>query len=100
MLETFRSQPVKFLVQSFRLNQFPAPLRRFWAENYQPYRGSIFVLGRRLEGASGEEHGFELIIVIFDIAGLSGARGVRVRSGPCAGARSGTRPGRAWRRAR
>ncbi len=61
LLETFREEPVVFLVQSFRLNQFPAPLRRFWAENYQPYRDSVFVLGRRLAGRAGSRSEFDLI---------------------------------------
>ncbi len=60
--QRFRREPIKFLVQSFRLNQFPIELRRFWAENYQPYRASVFVAGRRLAGASGTTSGFELIV--------------------------------------
>ena len=58
----FRKRPVAFMVQSFRLNQFPVELRRFWAENYQPYRASVFVAGRRLEGARGESADVELIV--------------------------------------
>jgi hypothetical protein len=60
--QRFRGEPIKFLVQSFRLNQFPPALRQFWAENYQPYRASVFVAGRRLEGARGETSGFELLV--------------------------------------
>jgi hypothetical protein len=60
--QRFRGEPIKFLVQSFRLNQFPLELRRFWAENYQPYRASVFVAGRRLEGARGATRPFELIV--------------------------------------
>ncbi len=62
MLQTFRRTPIKFLVHSFRLNQFPVELRRFWAENYQPYRASVFVAGRRLAGARGSEASFELFV--------------------------------------
>jgi hypothetical protein len=62
MLRTFRRTPIKFIVQSFRLNQFPVELRRFWAENYQPYRASVFVAGRRLSGARGGEASFELFV--------------------------------------
>jgi len=62
MEQRFRGEPIKFLVQSFRLNQFPLELRRFWAENYQPYRASVFVAGRRLEGAGGTTAPFELIV--------------------------------------
>lgn len=62
MEQRFRGVPIKFLVQSFRLNQFPLELRRFWAENYQPYRASVFVAGRHLEGERGATRGFELIV--------------------------------------
>ncbi len=62
MEQRFRAEPIKFLVQSFRLNQFPLELRRFWSENYQPYRGSVFVAGRRLEGGRGATSPFELIV--------------------------------------
>jgi hypothetical protein len=62
MERTFRETPIKFIVQSFRLNQFPLELRRFWAENYQPYRAAVFVAGRRLGGARGERHDFELLV--------------------------------------
>ncbi|MFI5215408.1 MAG: hypothetical protein ACHQ3O_02610, partial [Candidatus Limnocylindria bacterium] len=60
--QRFRGEPIKFLVQSFRLNQFPLELRRFWSENYQPYRASVFVAGRHLEGGRGATSGFELIV--------------------------------------
>jgi hypothetical protein len=62
MLRTFRRTPIKFLVQSFRLNQFPVELRRFWTENYQPYQASVFVAGRRLSGGRGAEASFELFV--------------------------------------
>jgi hypothetical protein len=58
MQQFFRNKPVHYLVESFRLNQFPVELRRFWAEHYQPYRESVFVAGRRLEG----EASFELLV--------------------------------------
>jgi hypothetical protein len=62
MMRTFRDEPVKFILQSFRLNQFPVALRRFWAENYQPYQASVFVAGRRLEGGAGTRHDFDLLV--------------------------------------
>jgi hypothetical protein len=61
LVDEFRSTPVLFLVQSFRLDQFPAEVRRFWFENYQPYRASVFVAGRRLSGARGQRSEFELV---------------------------------------
>jgi uncharacterized membrane protein YhaH (DUF805 family) len=57
-----RKRPVRYLVQSFRLNQFPVEVRRFMADNYQPYHASVFVAGRRLEGPSGGRDEFELIV--------------------------------------
>jgi hypothetical protein len=55
MMRTFRGQPIAFIVQSFRLNQFPVELRRFWAENYQPYRASVFVAAYRWLPFSGPQ---------------------------------------------
>jgi hypothetical protein len=62
MLRTFRETPIHFIVESFRLNQFPVELRRFWAENYQPYYASVFVAGRRLSGPAGSELPFEILV--------------------------------------
>lgn len=62
LLEDLRRRPVKFVVQSFRLNQFPVEVRRFLADNYQPYRASVFVAGRHLAGSEGEQSEFELIV--------------------------------------
>jgi hypothetical protein len=62
MIRIFETRPIKFIVESFRLNQFPVELRRFWAENYQPYRASVFVAGRRLEGRRGMRREFGLIV--------------------------------------
>jgi hypothetical protein len=62
LLERFRQEPLHYLVQSFRLNQFPVELRRFWADNYQPYRASVFVAGRRLAGARGETSAVEILV--------------------------------------
>lgn len=60
--KTFRSEPVPYLIESFRLRQFPDELQSFWATNYQPYRASVFVAGRRLAGAAGAAQPFELIV--------------------------------------
>jgi hypothetical protein len=62
MMGTFREEPIKFIVQSFRLNQFPVELRRFWAENYQPYRASVFLAGRELSGGPDDPIAFDLIV--------------------------------------
>jgi hypothetical protein len=61
LIQQFRDESILFIVESFRLNQFPVEVRRFWADNYQPYRASVFVAGRRLEGHSGSSSVFELV---------------------------------------
>jgi hypothetical protein len=62
LMRRFRRVPVKYLVHSFRLQQFPPELRAFFAENYQPYFGSVSVAGRRFEGGRGDRADFELIV--------------------------------------
>lgn len=62
VIERFREERVAFLLESFRLSQFPVEVRRFWDENYQPYSGSVFVAGRRLSGNRGEQAEFELVV--------------------------------------
>ncbi len=62
LIDRFRRAPVKYLVHSFRLQQFPAELRSFFTDNYQPYFGSVSVAGRRLEGKRGESRSFELLV--------------------------------------
>jgi hypothetical protein len=61
LIQQFRAERIAFIVESFRLNQFPVEIRRFWADNYQPYRASVFVAGRRLGGRSGSSSAFELV---------------------------------------
>jgi len=62
LIQQFRDESIAFIVESFRLNQFPLEVRRFWADNYQPYRASVFVAGRRLEGRGGSSRAFELVV--------------------------------------
>jgi hypothetical protein len=62
LIARFRTEQVHYLVESFRLNQFPTPVRRFWDENYQPYHGSVFIAGRRFQGDAGSHSDFELLI--------------------------------------
>ncbi|MFV1977914.1 MAG: hypothetical protein ACC649_01045, partial [Myxococcota bacterium] len=62
LIQQFRDEPIVFIVESFRLNQFPVEIRRFWSDNYQPYRASVFVAGRRLEGRGGSSSVFELVV--------------------------------------
>jgi hypothetical protein len=62
VIERFKAARIHYLVQSFRLNQFPPEIQRFFAEHYQPYRGSVFVAGRQLAGEAGEAMDFDLIL--------------------------------------
>jgi hypothetical protein len=60
--EHFRTRPIHYLVQSFRLNQFPLELRRFFARHYQPYRDSVFVAGSRVRAEAGQPVELELLV--------------------------------------
>lgn len=62
LLYQFRTEPIHYLVQSFRLNQFPEEITDFWRDHYQPYRGSVLVAGRLLEGGPGGSEDFDLLI--------------------------------------
>jgi hypothetical protein len=62
LLRRFRNEPVHYLVQSFRLNQFPTPVRRFWDAHYQPYRDSVFVAGSRLAGDADDRVELDLLV--------------------------------------
>jgi hypothetical protein len=61
LIQQFRDESILFILESFRLSQFPLEVRQFWADNYQPYRASVFVAGRRLGGRSGSSSEFELV---------------------------------------
>src|SRR5262249_5644194 len=79
LIARFRAEPVHYLVQSFRLNQFPPPVLRFWDENYQPYRDSVFVAGRRLQGDAGQQGEFDLLMAApYRWLPIGGARAIRV----------------------
>ncbi len=62
LIAAFRAKPVKFVVGSWRLAQFPRPIQRFWVENYQRYHGAVRVAGRRLAGPAGVEIPFEIVV--------------------------------------
>jgi len=76
---------VHYLVQSFRLNQFPTPVLRFWDENYQPYRDSVFVAGRRLQGDAGQKGEFDLLMTApYRWLPIGGLYSIRVDGEPLA----------------
>lgn len=61
-IQEFRRRPVKFLVSSWRLQQFPAEVQRFWSRHYVPYRDNVFVPGRELNGEEGTELLFDILV--------------------------------------
>ncbi len=89
-IEEFQEKQVKYVVASYRLNQFPRLVRDFWQDNYIPYLGSVMVAGRRL-APSSEEQSFELVVdgdylwlpstppALIEIDGVEVATGQRVR---------------------
>ena len=75
LMEAFRSEPVHYLVESFRLRQFPPDVRRFWASNYQPYRASVFVAGADLIQSTGRESDPQTAQAVLIATALSGVIG-------------------------
>ncbi len=61
-LDEFRARPVRFMVSSWRMNQFPPAIQSFWREHYQPYFASVWVPGRRISGRAAEAQTLELIV--------------------------------------
>jgi hypothetical protein len=62
VIERFKQARIHYLVDSFRLNQFPPEIRDFFSDHYQPYRASVYVAGKRLQGKAGESVDFDLIL--------------------------------------
>ena len=58
----FHDAPMHYIVESFRLGQFPPELQAFWSEHFQPYRDSVFVAGRRFQGGAGTQQTFDLLV--------------------------------------
>jgi len=62
MVQEFVSRPVVYLLDSYRLGQFPARLGIFWRENYLPYFESVSVPGRKLVAEDGRGGLFDLAV--------------------------------------
>jgi hypothetical protein len=60
-LEEFRTRHVRYILDSHRLRQFPAPILRFWARNYGIYHSRVLLPARPLAGTAGEEEVFEAV---------------------------------------
>lgn len=61
-IQEFRTRPIRFLVSSFRLQQFPAEVQRFWFLHYVPYRDNVFVPGRELSGEEATEVSLDILV--------------------------------------
>ncbi len=44
-IEEFRSRPIAYIVESYRLSQFPDEIRDFWAKHYIWYARSLYIAG-------------------------------------------------------
>jgi hypothetical protein len=62
LLADFRRLPVQFIVDSYRLAQFPPEIRRFWAENYLLYRARVSIPARRVAGDKGESLPLDILV--------------------------------------
>ncbi|MBW2274169.1 MAG: hypothetical protein JRG96_12925 [Deltaproteobacteria bacterium] len=91
-INRFEGEQVKFILESYRLHQFPPLVRSFWLDHYVPYRGSVLVAGRRFGGADAAQSvEFSLVVdgeylwlpaareAEIAIDGVSLARGGRIR---------------------
>ena len=51
-ISELRDRPVAYFVESYRMNQFPDEIRRFFAEHYVWYARSLFIAGFQIEGTA------------------------------------------------
>jgi hypothetical protein len=49
-IEEFRTRPVAYIVDSYRLGQFPSEIGGFWAEHYIWYARSLYIAGYNIAG--------------------------------------------------
>lgn len=61
-IETFEQNQVKFLLESWRIGQFPEAVRDFWASHYLPYHDSVLVAGSHFQGPAGTRREFDLVV--------------------------------------
>lgn len=57
----FRTRPIGYIVESFRMRQFPDNVREFWNEHYVPYAASLWVAGWRVT-SGGTDSAREVIV--------------------------------------
>jgi hypothetical protein len=61
-IEQFRSRPVAFLLESWRLSLFPEEIRSFWSDHYVRYAPAVFVAGARIDLLPGDSVRFEVLV--------------------------------------
>jgi hypothetical protein len=49
-VEEFRSRPIAYIVESYRLSQFPDEIRDFWTKHYIWYARSLYIAGYDVAG--------------------------------------------------
>lgn len=49
-IREFRDRPIAYIVDSYRLNQFPDEIRDFWSKHYVWYARSLYVAGFSIAG--------------------------------------------------
>jgi hypothetical protein len=48
----FRDRPIAYIVDSYRLGQFPEEIRAFWSQHYVWYARSLYVAGFNVAGTT------------------------------------------------
>jgi len=48
-IKEFRDRPIAYIVESYRLGQFPDEIREFWSKHYVWYARSLYVAGFKIE---------------------------------------------------
>jgi hypothetical protein len=61
-INQFRERPVAYVVESYRLRQFPAEIRDFLAEHYVWYARSLYVAGFRIDLPPGARREIDVIV--------------------------------------
>jgi hypothetical protein len=56
----FRLRPIAYIVESYRMNQFPEAIREFWRDHYLRHSGSLFVAGATI----GTEPGLRQVEIL------------------------------------
>ena len=61
-LAEFRLRPVKFIISSHRLGNFPRPMIAFWWQHYVRYKHRVWIPGRPMGGPVGTKTIFEVLV--------------------------------------